>query len=86
MSSFLTHCFNGRYLGGDNNIVTASVQIVQGGGSITMGGEGSYESDDETNEGDDEILDDIILDDDDDEPINDVVDDNYAIVDGESHF
>ena len=50
-----------------------------------MGSEGSYESDDETNEGDDEILDDIILDDD-DEPINDVVDDNYAIVDGESHF
>jgi hypothetical protein len=76
---------NGRYLGGDNNIVTASVQIVQGGGSITMGSEGSYESDNETNEGDDEILDDIILDDD-DEPINDVVDDNYAIVDGESHF
>lgn len=58
--------------GGDNNVVTASIQISQGGGSINVDSEDSEEESDDN--GYDEALDDIV---DDDEPIaiDDLTDD-----------
>lgn len=61
------------WTGGDNNVVTASIQIVQGGGSIDVSSEdvesdgddeeeGDYEEESDDGDGDDQ-LDDVIYDD-----------------------
>lgn len=72
------------FAGGDSNEVTASIQIIQGGGTIHVDSEDTEEDYDDV----DEPLDDVLYYDDDfvdDEPIDDFVDDDYP-VDGKFEY